>query len=667
MNNLIAKLFLDSRDFSGNLNKATGDLRKFKMGCDTAGKGVTSFANGLGINIGQLTKFGSVVGAAALAAEGFKTMMEKNDAIGDKYRYTMQNVNDQMDSFWKSVGSGNFSNFISNWDRVNELSEQYSRAIDDVGTYIPIINAQLQVSQTRYNGLVAIASDVLRSERERKGALAAATAELQKQYALKKSILELEGKQARARFQMEFTQRGGKGTMGDWSGRKLLQVDKNGKFNYQNTLEKLKGAADMYDVFQQQNSKGMNGTTLYNGKQYTKQQRDAFLKSQKHNREVYGNLKALDDVVQNDSQVVADYVRVLESGEELNTFMNEQTKQLDRIFKRIGSGSGGGGGHSGRGGSRGGRNHRGGGSNNNTAPTYEKDSIADYDAQIQKLENDLKTQNLTLEKRKEILQKIAKLQDVRKQLAKPRESILDPIVTDLSKSLLNGADTNISGVDSEALNKIREDTNNYIDTLYEGKRAIAEFMDAASGGALSTAENFQHLWENADSSQKAVLALGAAANVTAELSNGLSSAAKNGEAWAAAAKAAEIASKSFAAAEATIAAVEAIKSAAELPFPANIIGIATASASVLSALFGVMGAFADGGIVGGQDYHGDKRTVRVNSGEMILNQRQQTNLFNMINSGGLKSSGGGQVEFKIKGRELVGVLNNFNNKTSKVL
>ena len=79
-----------------------------------------------------------------------------------------------------------------------------------------------------------------------------------------------------------------------------------------------------------------------------------------------------------------------------------------------------------------------------------------------------------------------------------------------------------------------------------------------------------------------------------------------------------------------------------------------------------MGAFESGGIVGGQDYHGDKRTVRVNSGEMILNQRQQANLFNMINSNGGVSLGG-NVEFKIKGRELVGVLNNFNNKTSKVL
>jgi hypothetical protein len=40
---------------------------------------------------------------------------------------------------------------------------------------------------------------------------------------------------------------------------------------------------------------------------------------------------------------------------------------------------------------------------------------------------------------------------------------------------------------------------------------------------------------------------------------------------------------------------------------------------------------------------------------MILNKRQQNNLANML-------GGGGQVEFVISGDNLVGVLNNRNNK-----
>ena len=103
--------------------------------------------------------------------------------------------------------------------------------------------------------------------------------------------------------------------------------------------------------------------------------------------------------------------------------------------------------------------------------------------------------------------------------------------------------------------------------------------------------------------------------------------------------------------------------AAMLPFPANIAAIATAVATITSVIAKInsikksANKFAEGGIVGGTSYSGDKLFAMVNSGEMILNKRQQGNLANMI-------GGGGQVEFVISGDSLVGVLNNKNRKTN---
>ena len=74
--------------------------------------------------------------------------------------------------------------------------------------------------------------------------------------------------------------------------------------------------------------------------------------------------------------------------------------------------------------------------------------------------------------------------------------------------------------------------------------------------------------------------------------------------------------------------------------------------------------FAEGGIVGGSSFIGDKNLARLNSGEMVLTRFQQTKLFDMLDNGGVGS--GGQVEFKIRGQELYGVLSNYNNKRSKV-
>lgn len=73
--------------------------------------------------------------------------------------------------------------------------------------------------------------------------------------------------------------------------------------------------------------------------------------------------------------------------------------------------------------------------------------------------------------------------------------------------------------------------------------------------------------------------------------------------------------------------------------------------------------FAQGGIVGGNSFTGDRVTAQVNSGEMILNKTQQANLFKMANTG---VGGGGQVEFHISGTELVGVLNNQNRKNNLI-
>lgn len=109
----------------------------------------------------------------------------------------------------------------------------------------------------------------------------------------------------------------------------------------------------------------------------------------------------------------------------------------------------------------------------------------------------------------------------------------------------------------------------------------------------------------------------------------------------------------------------ATASGAKMPFPANLIAIAAGIAAVVGALAMISG-FAGGGIVGGSSTIGDYNVIRANKGEMILNSTQQANLFRMLNSGGASRGMDGEVKFKISGKELIGVLNNYNRKTAKV-
>lgn len=109
-------------------------------------------------------------------------------------------------------------------------------------------------------------------------------------------------------------------------------------------------------------------------------------------------------------------------------------------------------------------------------------------------------------------------------------------------------------------------------------------------------------------------------------------------------------------------------SAASIPMVGWAVALA-AGAALLAMLLGAMKSakgFAGGGILGGNSFHGDKMLARVNSGEMILNPKQQANLFKMLDSGKTNDATGGQVEFKINGTQLVGVLNNINRKNSNI-
>ena len=112
----------------------------------------------------------------------------------------------------------------------------------------------------------------------------------------------------------------------------------------------------------------------------------------------------------------------------------------------------------------------------------------------------------------------------------------------------------------------------------------------------------------------------------------------------------------------------ATASGASLPFPANLAAIAAGVAAVvgvIATIASISGSFATGGIVGGNTTVGDYNLIRANKGEMILSNRQQAHLFRLLDTGtsGITSS---EVKFKISGKELIGVLNNYNSKISKV-
>lgn len=193
-----------------------------------------------------------------------------------------------------------------------------------------------------------------------------------------------------------------------------------------------------------------------------------------------------------------------------------------------------------------------------------------------------------------------------------------------------------------------KDQSDKFDKQKESLQGLADVSSSVGSGFSSLANVFSQTGDSAAAA--AMNIIGTTAQATAEIIPNIIKliGAKQGEAMA-----------------------NGTASASALPFPANIAAIASIIATVVSTFANIMsavGAFADGGIVGGGNLHGDKVLARLNGGEMVLNRTQQAKLFRTIESGNIgnqSASSVSQVKWKIKGSDLYGALTNYKSIKSK--
>ena len=85
---------------------------------------------------------------------------------------------------------------------------------------------------------------------------------------------------------------------------------------------------------------------------------------------------------------------------------------------------------------------------------------------------------------------------------------------------------------------------------------------------------------------------------------------------------------------------------------------------VVLASFAAIPKFAEGGIVGGSSYYGDRILARLNSGELILNRQDQRTLDGMLSTGNSNLKVTGRIE--TDGATLAVVLDEYSNKLNRI-
>ena len=333
-------------------------------------------------------------------------------------------------------------------------------------------------------------------------------------------------------------------------------------------------------------------------------------------------------------------------------------------------------------------------------PKFEKGSIADYENQLSKVDNDLKNLNLTEEERN------AKL--------KERAALLDLIANKKEKPYQNGSISDLEEQISKLQNRLNNETLTAKARLelktkvYDLQKQVDNLSDNTtikiknvSIGTQDKLDSFSNAQTNVDSivkqrelgiidkshAETEIAAINEqlqqlglepikihiesdvekkineARDAIDSLGSSLSSIGSNlgiPELDVAGLMAQSVATMISGYATAT-------SQAASLG-PWAWIAFAALGAAQLAAIVGQvksMGSFANGGIIGGGSTHGDMLTAQVNAGEMILNGKQQKKLFTVLDGSG-STGNSGEVTFKIEGSTLRGVLHNYDNKRNKI-
>lgn len=602
MADLITRLILNTQQFDQNIGKSSKQIQGFQQK-------IQGFSSGA---IGAFTKFAGGIGLAISAGEALNKMMRSNQTTSDMFDNNMNAAKDSVDAFFRSLTTGDWSVFsngiIAAFTNLKELSALMDE-LADKKLSLSYIKAEDLKEIEQYE---TVAKDTNKSLDERKMAaekMAMAVKHLSKETAdYIKSSEEGLAKTYKANYGVDVDRE----TLDYFfkhtnksDGSVLSEIDK---------YKKERAALERKYTTTTTIPSSFGATTIST---LSKEGKEALLQYDKQNEFIRTQSVLLEEV---DNKRVAT-LNVLKEQYDMEREIYSLQKRTDETSRSV--------------------NTSGGSTKKeNIIP---EGSLAELDKQLAEWRKKF-NEATTLEARlaadkmvKEISQQKAHLNvevkygeasDLKELVNKQKIPTLSVKGKNIKEDIKSGA-LDIKPID----NSIIESNYSYADSL----NAIGSIM----GSVTNLTNEGTAAWISWGAN--ILTAIAAAIPAIAALT---------------------VTKKEEATANSEAAVTGAMSSVASIPFVGWIMALA-AGASVIAAMASIP-KFAGGGIFSGNSFIGDNMIARVNSGEMILNNRQQKNLFNLLDGkGGASSLNGGTVEFKLKGKELVGVLNAQASKTNK--
>lgn len=619
---IIARLLLQTGDFNRNLASAKNDVK--------------NLSGTLGSMGGALTKVAGIFGVTATAVGVFEKSMNSSQKLNDLYENTMGGLKGAVDEFFYSIANGDWTNWFNGISGVIDKAKEAKAALDDLGNTSMSYNYFNAKNMADFSDQLAIIKDKTSSKEQVEAAkkrvkeILDSQKEISQVYsdaandALKKQVSKFTGIESAdiKLFDIEDIFRIDVTAVKDETKAKLEEQYKEYQKIYNDVVNKYTTKTTSY-------SPGAGAIAVTSSRTDWSEVRsemegiipaykEAILYNGILNKATDEELKQMMELGQTAANVQRAYSSMVQTA-------NKATQ------KDI----------------------------TTSVPTQK---VEKFTSQLEKMKNDLAEWNRKLDDglakgtdTTEAVKKVAALQKAIKELEDKRHQIDLEIkysmpVQDVRQAADMRAISNPTSIPKDALDLKKIDvTKNGIMSIGDAaKKAFSDNIESM----YAFAEGLGYMGQMADSVGGAFEAMGASSMASIyQVASSIMQGVQQFTQIAAAAKSAAVA--------------QGVASASAMPFPFNLAAIATVVATITS-IFASFAKFADGGIVGGNSFSGDRQLVRVNSGEMILNKNQQARLFNLLDGDGQS----GRVirvdgEARVSGKDMYIAIRNYMKSTNK--
>lgn len=677
MSDIVTRLLLKTNDFDANLEKSKKGVNNFQGGISnmakTAGAGIVKFAGTIGVAMG--------------AYEGLMKVINSSQTTGDAYVKMMDQAKASVDSFFSSIALGNFDGFLSNLQNVIDKAGDLSVALDNLGTKTLFNKAEVDDLNTKYQLELNKAKARNISDEERNKHLAKAKEYLIQMATLQQSLATANTDTSYTALQAEIAKMGFNKNVSREMWDYLIKDSKRSDIEKTSTAHKDR----LFEYNKRIESSKVRDpyTEQVIDSDETKKIRAELKRYEESRFGLYGELNRLFiEAADDEESAIAQALKMRATANSLKVAVSNKELEVANADAKI----------------NGSYNKRnGGGSGSDTKIEPEKDSIAWYDAEISKLNKKLIA--TTDEQAKTTIKTTINEFEAKKiklQVETSGNSIeaINIQLADLNKKLISVTDMQARSTIQTTINEFEQKKINLkfvVDQeafkiknggMKDGALSvpIAPTYDKVpthgKGGKNFKLPKFESPIKKKDIDineeyTKSLYAVGSIMSSLSGITNESTAAYLQWGAGVVSSIAQAIpAIRDLITAKQTEAVINGVTSATETPVVGWLLAGA-AVASVIAAMASIP-KFATGGIVPGTSFTGDKVPALLNSGEMILNGSQQSNLFQMLNSGlygslsqkiAPSAENGNQpanVTFRIHGRDLEGVLSNHYNQKSKV-